>query len=137
MEVVTIKTDYGTERRYYRPRWISTALRISGILFFSFSFVYSFFIHLANLYQVTTVCNVLFIALGLTKINWIKLCAQRPFIDLVERHCMGQIFSVVPPDSLSAFYTLLCDPQNSPLMNSDTDEFSSKICFLQADHYTI
>lgn len=89
MEVVTIKTDYGTERRYYRPRWISTALRISGILFFSFSFVYSFFIHLANLYQVTTVCNVLFIALGLTKINWIKLCAQRPFIDLVERHCMG------------------------------------------------
>lgn len=51
-------------------RWISVALRVSAILSFLFSFVYSFFIRSAKIYQVTRVCNVLFITLGSTKMNW-------------------------------------------------------------------
>lgn len=50
-------------------------------------------------------------------------------MDLLEGQRMCWIFSVAPPDLSCTYTTLLCDAPSLPLVDFNTDKFSSKMCF--------
>lgn len=86
---------------------ISDALRVSGLLSFLFSFVYSFVIHSKKHYQETTICNMLIIALGSTKMRWLKLYAERAFVDLLEKTDVSDMFPCSSKSVTCLLYSVL------------------------------